>query len=601
MKKITTIIIILCLGVSTTLFAADGTWNVDADGDWSTVGNWVSDIPADGAGSTANFAYDITEERQVTLDSARTIGNINFDDGGGMQTINFRITGGNTLTLDNSGSTPIVSVTNLWAGFIGVPLAGNAGFIKTGDPYSRLILDQDNSISGQVTVKSGYLTAYNNKALTNADVVIDGGVLEIAPNFNANIKSVIANNGIGDLGLIKPYPDSFSELTAPLTLNFPDSGNTFAVNVDVNSSLNLNGDITLMANTAMAITGGDAYLNINAPVSGNYNLRLLGRWNYEQINTFNINAQCSHASNTTFEAWGANPMFKMGVNNAIPCGGKSSTLILQVDNSVSNASVTLDLNGYTQKVNNLTFSIDGNQQGHEVIITDEYDGMLEITNTLFSWEAVPGNTVIKLIGGKIVCNGPGCSLNTKMVIEKGTFINNGSWWGGPNAYFDLKIGAKVGGTGFLGWENIAASNLVITSGATITPGNSIGTLGCWNLEMQSGSLYDWEIENGTSSDLVDVRGLLNISGAAVNSITVNVSVIGGIDEFDLNTLFYTANGSEGISGNTNSVFLSYEPGITGPEHPLIDVNTNMVVSGIVPEPATLGLIAILGLAFFRRK
>ncbi len=171
----------------------------------------------------------------------------------------------------------------------------------------------------------------------------------------------------------------------------------------------------------------------------------------------------------------------------------------------------------------------------------------------------------------------------------------------PNAKVNLKPGAQVGGDG-LGWIGGAHSNLVIPASATISPGSSIGAAVCWNLEMQNGSLYDWEVSGGTNSDLVDVRGLLDISGAAVNGVTVNVSVIGGIDEADINTLFFTSNGSEGISGDTNSVFLSYELGITGPEHPVIDVNSNMLISGIiVPEPGTIGLLSLLGLALLRRK
>jgi len=238
---------------------------------------------------------------------------------------------------------------------------------------------------------------------------------------------------------------------------------------------------------------------------------------------------------------------------------------------------------------------------HYVEITGEDEAVLEITNTFFSWEAVPGSTVIKQTGGKIICNGPGCSLSSKMIITNATFINNGAWWGGPSGEFELQSGAKIGGTGFLSWNTGNTTNLVIPAGATISPGNSIGALGCWNLIMEDGSMYDWEVENGTSSDLVDIRGVLDISSAADNSITVNVSVIGGIDESDINTLFYTQGGTEGISGSTNSIFLSYEPGVVGPEHPYIDANTNMVITGIAPEPAIFGLLSLLALAFLRRK
>jgi len=273
---------------------------------------------------------------------------------------------------------------------------------------------------------------------------------------------------------------------------------------------------------------------------------------------------------------------------------------MELHNALDTTSISLDLNDKIQKVSNLVMTPgDGSFADQYLEITGSAAGKLTVTNLFWS-PGVANGAHIKLSGGTLVLEN-GCSVSDTIVIKNATFINNGGWYGGPDANLELNPGAKVGGTGFLGWETSAA-DLVIPSGATITPGNSIGALGCWNLEMQSGSMYDWEVEDGTSSDLVDVRGLLDISAATENSITVNVSVIGGIEPWDINTLFYTANGTEGISGSTNSVFLSYEHGITGPEHPEIDVNNNMVVSGIIiPEPATLGLLALLGLAFLRRN
>ena len=118
--------------------------------------------------------------------------------------------------------------------------------------------------------------------------------------------------------------------------------------------------------------------------------------------------------------------------------------------------------------------------------------------------------------------------------------------------------------------------------------------------MQSGSFYNWEVEDGTNSDAVAINGLLNISGVVENSVTVNVSVIGEIDPLNTNLLFYTAGGT-GISGSTDSIFLSYEYGITGPEHPFINADNNIVISGIVPEPGIIGLLSLLGLALMRKK
>ena len=593
MKKITIMMMTFCLCASTAIFAADGTWNVDADGDWSTNSNWTSDTPADGAGNTANFTYDITAERAVTLDSARTIGNINFADGGGMQWINFRIIGGNTLTLDNSGATPVVDVTDLWGGFINVPLAGTAGFNKTGTATERLILDQDNTISGTVTVQSGLLTAYNNNALKNADVNVNGGVLEIAPNIIANFKSVTATSGDGNTGLIKPYPGYASTLNAPLTASYNDGGgNTFVVNVDANSGITLNSNVTMTANTAFAITGNNGTLNINAPVSGAYSLRFMGRASITDIGTFNINAPCTYTGNTVLQSWGAKPRFEMGVNNALPCGDGADEVKLFVSwgNSAA-ATVTLDLNDKTQQINKLFVAINAETSGQKAIITGSDAGVLEITNVFTTWEGTAGASTIELTGGKIIFNGPYFGLGQKMVITNATLIQNGGWGGGANAEFILQAGAKIGGTGFYSWNTGASVDLVIPDGATITPGNSIGTLGCWNLEMQDGSEYDWEVGTDTA-DMIDVRGGLDISDGG---ITVNVIDAGSPDGRDY-TLATTV---DGITGPSNNVTLVYGTGVAGPTHPRI-VGNNLVAA-IIPEPATLGFLALLGLAFLRRK
>jgi autotransporter-associated beta strand protein len=59
--------------------AATGTWNVDADGLWSNAANWTPSF-ADGSGFIANFTNNITADRTVSLDSARTLGSLVFGD-----------------------------------------------------------------------------------------------------------------------------------------------------------------------------------------------------------------------------------------------------------------------------------------------------------------------------------------------------------------------------------------------------------------------------------------------------------------------------------------------------------------------------------------
>src|SRR6185436_6912800 len=78
-KIMATISAITVIATPWSLKAQSGSWNVDADGNWSDSGNWVDGIIANGAGNTADFSTaPITTNRTVTLDTSRTIGTINI-------------------------------------------------------------------------------------------------------------------------------------------------------------------------------------------------------------------------------------------------------------------------------------------------------------------------------------------------------------------------------------------------------------------------------------------------------------------------------------------------------------------------------------------
>ncbi len=340
--------------------------------------------------------------------------------------------------------------------------------------------------------------------------------------------------------------------------------------------------------TKFVVYNGYCTLNINAPISGSHDLILIITAR-DHGGTFNINAPCTHTGDTIIETQNDETecKIKMGVNNAVPCGD----VFLNVVGNVSDASTILDLNDKTQKVSNLHLSIDSESDNNKVIITGSDAGVIEITNTFTSTESGVFQTLIKQMGGKIICNGPSCSIGTKMIINNATFINNGSWQNGANGYFELQSGAKIGGTGILGRENTASSNLIITSGATIAPGNGIGEVSCWNLEMQSDSEYDWEI-NGNSADSIYVNGNLDISAGEIIVNVINAGSPNGGSELTL----FTANT---INGDESDITMNYGPGVAGPEHPTID--SNNITATVTPEPGIIGLLSLLGLAILRRK
>ncbi|MCK5851516.1 hypothetical protein KAH27_00680 [bacterium] len=594
MKKFTILLTTICLLACTAIFAADGSWNAD-DNTWSEATNWVGDIIADGAGNTATFANqmnDAWDAKYVLVDSARTIGTINFGSSSGYYTYWALNTG--TITLDNGGSSPVINVNGIWGAMID-SIAGANGFNKTGADLLRFY--GDNEISGTVTASAGALGAYNANALKNADVVVAGGILEVGANVDMTANSIAVNSG----ALVpEPTAGAAASVAIPITCNDAyDGGNNSAVLVTAGATLSIT-NVTMTAATMFDIQNANSTLNMNGVVSGNHNCVLRGAYD---VGTFNINGSLENNGLTIFRTWGGNPRFELNKNQAVPVGTDANEFQVFVDNQSpwghkANTGVIIDLNNTTQKVSDLVMNIADYPSNNYVEITGGSAALLEVTN--YMWASISShpasNTLVKLTGGKIVNNGFALDLGTKMMIENATFINNGAWWGKPLVDLDLRAGAKIGGTGFFGWENCAASNLVIVSGATIAPGNSVGTVGCWNLEMEEGSLYDWEVDNG-SFDMVDVRGGLTLPVSAVNSVTVNVSQLGLVPAEQTNWLAQTA---DGVVGDTDSVYMDYPPSLTGPEHPEI-LWGHLMVTGLIPEPGFIGLLSLLALAFLRRK
>ena len=140
----------------TSAHAADGAWNVGADGLWNDAGNWTPGI-ADGSGFTAYFTNDITAERTVGLDSDRTLTSVVFGDGdtatAGSWILNNNAVSTNNLIL--GGTTPGITVNELGTGktaTISAIIQGSAGLVKSG--VGTLVLSGASTYTGTTTVAS---------------------------------------------------------------------------------------------------------------------------------------------------------------------------------------------------------------------------------------------------------------------------------------------------------------------------------------------------------------------------------------------------------------------------------------------------------------
>ncbi|MES2922018.1 MAG: M60 family metallopeptidase [Verrucomicrobiota bacterium] len=236
----------------------NGTWSTTASGSWTTPGNWIDGAVANGANRTADFStLNLIADAIVTLDGARTIGNLTFDDITPSNNWTLNSGSGGPLTLDLPTGVPNILVTSGTA-TLNVVLAGNKGLAKTGG--GSLTLGGANLYSGTTTISNpgettGIIVA-NASALGTGPVVVNG-----AQNFS---HSVSVNTGL--------------TVNNALTLKRGAGGSNRAI-LGLAASSTWAGNITVdNANAAgiAAIGGNGGSASAASIVSGNIGFSTLG-------------------------------------------------------------------------------------------------------------------------------------------------------------------------------------------------------------------------------------------------------------------------------------------------------------------------------------
>ncbi len=160
------------MGCLTTLvaagaFAADGIWTNNRSGNWSDAVNWKNGIVANEADYTAFFTNDINAVRTVTNNTLRTIGHLEFSDGG-FNSWTWLLGGGSALTLSaGSGTSEVRWLTSTE---IITPLAGTGVMLFAGSVAGAfgvttpimLTLKGTNTFTGPVVLRKGVMNAFGN-------------------------------------------------------------------------------------------------------------------------------------------------------------------------------------------------------------------------------------------------------------------------------------------------------------------------------------------------------------------------------------------------------------------------------------------------------
>ena len=186
------------LTVTMPVVIGNGTWLVDADGQWDTVANWSSSFPANGVGASANFStLNISADRAVTLDRTRALGSLSFGDTTGAQNWTLAAVAGASLILDTGTTASPTVAVNQNTAVLSVPLEGERGFTKGGN--GTLVLAGGGSLSGTLNIDSESTSvAQGAVRVVHPDAISDVSLIQIRNN-NSGSSTLELSAALGDI------------------------------------------------------------------------------------------------------------------------------------------------------------------------------------------------------------------------------------------------------------------------------------------------------------------------------------------------------------------------------------------------------------------
>ena len=180
-------------------------WNVDGSGNWADPANWSSGVP-NAAGAWAVLGDIIAADRTVTLNSVVTLGTLRIDDNDrytvqGTGRLRFDVTnnaagievnrqgdpafhGTHTINVPITLAVPLV-VNTRSAGDLALAgaVSGSKSITKRGE--GTLVLAAANTFTGGLTLEEGTVRATDRGALGPGDVFLDGGSLDLRSDTDA--------------------------------------------------------------------------------------------------------------------------------------------------------------------------------------------------------------------------------------------------------------------------------------------------------------------------------------------------------------------------------------------------------------------------------
>jgi len=589
------------LCASSAAFAADGTWTGTAAGNWSDPLSWNSGVVADDAGFTALFTSDIPAATVVTLDTARTIGNLTFSDNGANGSA-WTISGANALTLAGGTTSTIETITSAT---ISTVIAGTNSLTKTGG--QTLTLSGANTYSGGTILNGGTVAISNATAFGSGAITVSGNsAISVGTAFSNNIG---INSGVtlslsGGFINVNGVISGAGNLTATNSIHLRGT-NTYTGNTTVTNgylcidkeanlgatpgafnaaSLTLSGGgyvsnyiapaaISLNANRGITLTSGNTggfdvvgnTLTVNGIIagtgsfrkSGNSALILTGQNTYSGgsiINTGELRSEMGTSATGAYTPFGSGSVTaNTGTTLRFRAGSTTNTYTIANAINLNSATLAYEDGNHILSGNVAvtgTNTINGVWGGKTLTLSGVLSGAGAITHSGSSTMTLSGANTwtgnLAITGGKVIVGGSG-RLNSSayagtIALSTGTSLEHGS--STNQALTGVISGAgsliKNGGAGVLTLSG--TSNNTYTGGTTIGNGTiSVGTGGTVAATSTVAAL-------GTGAVNINSGGILRlwIKNDASYTITNNLALNGGRVENEDGT--YTLGGTVSLAG-----------------------------------------------------
>jgi len=502
--------------------AQSGTWSYDGDGIWSDTNKWSGGTVADGAGNTATFNINITGNRTVTLDSARTIGTVLFGDTSGNSLWTLRTLNSSMLTMDSGANKPKIRAVQGGNGFrCNVVISGTNGFRGPDTASGVLSLGAANTYTGDTEISRNILKlnaagaipsgpGYGNVVLL-ANVGNPGDTSKLDLNtFSPTINGLnsdfdpVANPNYYNT----PYVYSTAGAgTSTLTVGAGDADGEFGGIIQNGTSRTL--ALTKIGNGTQTLTNANTYTGATTISGGTLKLRLGG----SIANSGSINL----GTGATLDVGDVDfPPYTLGVSQTLDVSGGTSTI--KGDLSLGNGGpLTLT---YASGTPTLTVSsnliLNGNTTSVTVNGSPLGNGNYKLISVSGSG-TVSGTVGTVTVGGSGIIGGGTPSLS---IVGDELYLDI---TGGATA-LEWGTGDGTWAVGTLGW-NIGgatpwADGNVALFGDTLSTGNPTVTL---NTEVLPQGVVAGSIRNYTMTGSGHIGGSAEVRKLGPGALTLDVA------------------------------------------------------------------------------